>query len=359
MRVLVVDDSVVFRTAIKSALLESDFVDEVDIAANGKIAVDKLKAKQFDSITLDLEMPVMDGIQTIEAIRVFNKDIPIIIFSAQNIKAANKTLEALQMGADDFVSKLTESMDLESNLKMIQEELIPRFKALVERNNRRVKFSSTNQQPETQSVKSVIKPKTVNVNIDSYKPDIICMASSTGGPDMLIQIFKGLQKFDIPVVMVQHMPPIFTTQLANTLNDIGPNTVVEAKIGDTLQPGHFYLAPGDYHMTIKKTSTGADYIISLDKSEKVCFVRPAADVLFKSVTKYFDGKIAGVVLTGMGNDGADGCKSIKERDGKVIIQDEESCVVWGMPRAVYQAGSYDKVSSPDEIIGLLNKLGRK
>ena len=364
MKVLVVDDSVVFRSAIKTALLDSDFVDEVDIAANGKIAIDKLKnRKDIDSITLDLEMPVMDGVETIKEIRKFDKDIPIIIFSAQNITAANKTLEALQMGANDFVSKIATTSDINENLKMIQNELIPRFKALTERNARRKSILSgkstlSDSQMVTNNFSSVTATR-VSANFDLFRSDILCIASSTGGPDMLMKVFRGLKELRVPVVIVQHMPPVFTTQLAKTLNELSPNTVVEASIGDILKPGHCYLAPGDYHMTIKKAAQPGQYLLALDQSEKVCFVRPAADVLFKSVAQRFDGKISAFVFTGMGNDGADGCDQIKDKGGIVGVQDEESCVVWGMPRAVYERNAQDGIFTPEQIIEKINLVAGK
>lgn len=175
MKVLVVDDSVVFRSAIKGALMESGLVDSVEIAANGKIATEKLQQdSSFDSVTLDLEMPVMDGIETIKAIRSFNKDIPIIIFSAQNLNAANKTLEALRLGADDFVSKISTNMDLTTNLKMIQDELIPRFRALTDKKLKNKKVVSHTAARSSEIVNDYKL-------IDNYTADIICMASSTGG----------------------------------------------------------------------------------------------------------------------------------------------------------------------------------
>jgi two-component system chemotaxis response regulator CheB len=301
-------------------------------------------------------MPVLDGVETIKGIREFDKDIPIIIFSGQNINAANKTLEALHLGADDFVSKITTSIDINENFKMIQEELIPRFKALTARKQRFFENRSQNKDVPVE-VKRKINLD-VNINIDLFRPDIICIASSTGGPDMLMTVFNGLELMKVPVVIVQHMPPIFTTQLAASLNKLSENTVVEAKHGEELLPGHVYLAPGDYHMEVKKNINGK-YVTALNQEEKVCFVRPAADVLFKSVAENFNGKIASFVFTGMGCDGADGTGYIKNKDGIVMIQDEDSCVVWGMPRAVYEKKTYDGIFSPEKIIEKLNILGRK
>jgi two-component system chemotaxis response regulator CheB len=346
MKVLIVDDSIVFRTAIKTVLLDSGDIAEIDVAANGKIAIQKLQQKKFDGVTLDLEMPVMDGIETIKEIRKFDKDLPIIIFSAQNIKAANKTITALEMGANDFVQKLQGSSDVQENLKLIQKDLVPKFKALVERN-----FDRKVTAPVAQREKIEI-----NQSIHNFKADILCIGSSTGGPDMLMKVFAGLKPMKVPMVLVQHMPPLFTTQLAAALDRIGVNKVVEAKIGDILEPGTCYLAPGDFHMRIKKHNE-FNYIISLDQSEKVCYVRPAVDVLYDSVAEVFNGKIGAFIFTGMGNDGAKSCKKIKEKGGAVVIQDEESSVVWGMPRAVFENKAYDDIMNPEELISAMNKFG--
>ncbi len=348
MRVLIVDDSIVFRTAIKTALLNSNAVTETDVASNGKIACEKLQQKEFDGVTLDLEMPVMDGIETIKKIREFNKTIPIIIFSAQNLKAANKTMKALEMGANDFVQKLQDSNDVNENLKMIENELVPKFKALVEKNK------PHESQTKNLTSRDFDENRSKFVN---FKANLICIGSSTGGPDFLMKIFKGLEKLDVPVLIVQHMPPVFTTQFANTLDTVSSNKVVEAKVGDILEPGTVYIAPGDFHMTIKKSD--GKYLIDLNQNEKVCYVRPAVDVLFQSVVETFQGKIGSFIFTGMGSDGANGCLAMRKNGENVVgIQDEESSVVWGMPGAVFNNKAYDAVLKPDEIINAINKMGR-
>ncbi len=354
MKVLIVDDSIVFRTAIKNALLNSGQVREVDVASNGKIAADKLKQKSFDGITLDLEMPVMDGIETIKEIRSFNKDIPIIIFSAQNINAANKTIKALEMGANDFVQKLQDSADLETNIKNIQNELVPRFSALLNKNQyKQEKMNPTVQEnsvlENTSQSSRVVKPFT--------KANLICIGSSTGGPDFLMRLFSKIGKLDVPVLITQHMPPIFTTQLAKTLNELSPNRVVEATNGDILESGTVYLAPGDFHMIIKPYDKG--HKIELTKSEKVCFVRPAVDVMLNSVADYFQGNVVTYIFTGMGNDGANGCQRMRDKNGINIVQDESSSVVWGMPRAVYDRQLHDEILKPDEIVKSINTFGIK
>lgn len=346
MKVLVVDDSVVFRTAIKTALQESEDVTEVKPASNGKIAVDFLKQGHFDAMTLDLEMPVMDGVDTIKAVREFNKDIPIIIFSAQNINSANKTLKALEMGANDFVQKI-EGSDLTENLKMIQSELIPKFKAFIDKIKR-------NQEVKRTASSAVVKP--MFDTAETTKPNLICIGSSTGGPDTLKQIFEALKPgITTPMLLVQHMPPIFTTQFAKALDTISSVSVSEAKDGDILKPGHCYLAPGDYHMTLENED--GTYTIRLNQNDKVCFVRPAVDVTFDSVAANFQGKVASFILTGMGSDGANGCQTLKAVEkGPVFIQEEQSCVVFGMPKAVYDLGIYDDMADIQGIARILNDL---
>lgn len=352
MKVLIIDDSVVYRSAIKSALTGSGENYEIDIAANGKIAIDKLKVKEYDIITLDLEMPVMDGIETIKEIRSFNRRVPVIIFSAQNVNAANKTLHALEMGANDFVKKIEGGSNLDENIKMIQHELLPRFKALVGK----IQRSSGGTAKDQSSEKNITKPNVEKSlqQVCDFNPDILCIASSTGGPDVLKKIFSDLEKLPIPILIVQHMPPVFTTQLAKALDQISKVSVKEAAVGDYLEPGVAYLAPGDFHMVIEKKND--KYQINLNQDPKVCYVRPAADVTFQSVAQNFSGKVLAVVLTGMGNDGANGSGMIRDKESRILIQDQDSSVVWGMPKAVYDKGFYDIQLTPLNIVKAINKM---
>lgn len=354
MKVLVVDDSVVFRTAIKTSLAGSSEVTEVKAASNGKIAIDMLKQENFDAMTLDLEMPVMDGVETIKEIRKFDNNLPIIIFSAQNLNSANKTLKALEMGANDFVQKIESGGDLNESLKMIQSELVPKFKVFIERIKLRHRREIVKQSVEVAPAPLPVGPKTRYK--EDPKPSLICIGSSTGGPETLKKIFKELKSgINTPMLLVQHMPPVFTTQLAKALNDISSVTVSEAKDGDVLKPGHCYLAPGDYHMEL--IDNEGQYTIRLNQNEKVCYVRPAVDVTLKSVSENFKSRVATFILTGMGNDGADGCCELKKLSkGPVIIQEEESCVVFGMPKAIFDLGIYDDMVDINGLANVINEL---
>lgn len=351
MKVLVVDDSIVYRTAIKTSLSQNEEISQIKVASNGKIAIELLKLERFDAITLDLEMPVMDGIEAIKEIRSFNNEIPIIIFSAQNLSAANKTLYALELGANDFVQKIEGSGDVSESLRMIEAELVPKFKAFLQKiQTPKVKVDLSHDNDRS-------KKSLINTSYrESFKPDLICIGASTGGPETLKTIFKGLKtNIDKPFLLVQHMPPIFTTQLASALDSCSALSVSEAKDGDFLKSGHCYVAPGDYHIELKKED--GHYVIRLNQNEKICYVRPAIDVMLKSVVENFNGNIASFILTGMGNDGASGCESLKKKNkGVVIIQDEESSVVYGMPKAVYDLKLYDDIASISEVVNIINDL---
>lgn len=343
MKVLIVDDSVVYRSAIKMALNESSLCESVDTANNGKDAIDKINKNEYDIVTLDIEMPVMDGVEAIKEIRKINSDLPIIVFSAQNNHAASRALNALSNGASDVVKKIEGNGDITENLKMIQSELLPRFRALVEKS----------KQPKS-SFK--LQKNTSKDYLKKSKPQFIGIGSSTGGPDTLKYIISKIQNLHTPILIVQHMPPVFTTQLATSLNKITHYTVVEAQNNMTVQKDHIYIAPGDYHMRVVKAEEG--YLIRLDQAEKVCFVRPAVDVLFESMARAMhDRPLACLVLTGMGNDGAVGSKFIKDQGGTVLIQDEESSIVWGMPKAVFEIGVYDDILHLEEIPGIIDQLG--
>lgn len=342
MKVLIVDDSVVYRSAIKMALNASELCESVETANNGKDAIEKIQTNQYDILTLDIEMPVMDGVEAIKEIRKIDKDIPIIVFSAQNNHAASRALNALENGASDIVKKIEGSGDVSENLKMIQSELLPRFEALVKR-SRRPKGEATQKKTMSKDY------------LNKAKPQFIGIGSSTGGPDTLKTIISQLKHIHTPILIVQHMPPVFTTQLAASLNKITHYNVVEAQNNMIISKDHIYIAPGDFHMRVVKAEEG--YLIRLDQSEKVCFVRPAVDVLFESMAKTMQDKpLACAVLTGMGNDGAAGSQLIKEQGGTVIIQDEDSCVVWGMPKAVFEINAYDDILSLEEIPKIIDFL---
>ncbi len=345
MNILVVDDSVVFRTAISQALNEVSGFSVSKTCSNGKLAIDYLQREEtVDLVILDLEMPVMDGLETIRELRKFNKIIPIIVFSSQTTQGAEKTITALQNGANDFVAKITGTGTIDGSLKMIRSELVPRIEALC---NKGRLSSREVVKEETCEITKVVEKMQI-------KPKLICIGSSTGGPEALMTIFKGIVGMpSIPILIVQHMPPVFTQKLAEMLNKNSELTISEAKNGDQLKVGHCLIAPGDYHMTLSK-----DLTISLNQKDKVCFVRPSVDVLLNSVTENFSGQVLSIILTGMGEDGANGSRSLKTKNAYQFTQDKDSCVVWGMPGAVMRAevgASAIKLADIPKLITMVSK----
>lgn len=346
MRVLIVDDSVVFRMAIRQALEEVEGVQIVGALSNGQLAVDFLKkGNEVDLITLDMEMPVLDGLSAIKEIRKINTRVPIIVFSSLTTKGAEKTIDALSSGANDFVTKEETggATSIEKSLEMIRQSLLPKIEA----------FKGT--KPKLQAGEALKTPaKTTNIELTMVKkPRLIVMTSSTGGPDALSKVFRGLKEGkNVPILLVQHMPPVFTEKLAEMLTNISPGyTVKEGKPGDTLKESTCYLAPGDYHMVMKP-----DQSIDLNQKEKVCYVRPAANCLFESVAENYKAQIASFVLTGMGDDGAEGIKKLSSKGSYNFYQDEASCTVFGMPAAAMRTGIAQEVQLEkiSEVINSIN-----
>lgn len=357
MNILIVDDSVVYRTAISEALAGVPEVTVFKTACNGKIAVDIIKQNPgvIDLVTLDMEMPEMDGIATIKAIRQFDKSLPIIVFSGITEAGAEKTLEALNLGANDFVKKIVGRGTLEDSLEMIREELLPKIRAF---EKKKIKVPSK-KFAEAPTISSSLLDLPNLIKDMVVKPKLICLGCSTGGPGALTSIFSALsEELTVPMLIVQHMPPMFTEKLAIMLDKLSPNKVIEAKEGDVLKAGTCYVAPGDFHMELIKDADDV-YKIKLNKNEKVCYVRPSVDVLFSSVAKNYNKKVLAIVLTGMGEDGAVGAVELNNKEDYIIIQNKETSVVWGMPMAVRKRISDVKALSIEEFAPLLNRLSKR
>jgi two-component system chemotaxis response regulator CheB len=340
MKILVVDDSIVFRSAIVSAISTENGIEVVRSLVNGKLALDYLEQhNDIDLITLDMEMPVMDGMETIKAIRKFNQKIVIIIFSAHTQKGAEKTFEALKLGANDFVTKPDNiGSNANESINSIKIELLPKILAFKDK----LKISAP----------KIVKDEVPLTNLDKEslflkdRPELIVIGSSTGGPEALSAVFKNISgNVNVPMLVVQHMPPIFTEKLAEMLSKLSSVKVLEAKEGDTLKAGVCYIAPGDYHMVVDSNK-----VIHLNQDEKVCFVRPSVDTLLFSLAKNFRGKILSIVLTGMGEDGAQGNIALNEKKSMIYVQDKDSSVVWGMPGAT-------KRNLPDSKVIPLSAIG--
>jgi len=354
MKILVVDDSIVYRTAISQALAEVPGVEVVSSASNGQVATDYLRKNPngVDLITLDMEMPIMGGLDAIKEIRKFNKNVIIIVFSSVTLQGAEKTIEALGAGADDFVTKVQGTGTIEDSLEKIRELLLPKIKAF---DSRKVSREVTHEAYEQKEISpSEVKSLEKIVEEMSIKPKLIVLGCSTGGPDALGNLFRGLDKLNVPMLIVQHMPPLFTEKLANMLNGISENIVVEVKGGEKIRPGHCYVAPGDYHMRLRK-----DLTLSIDQEEKRHFVRPAVDNLFESVAENCNDQVLSIVLTGMGDDGAEGAVALSKKGAYQFIQDEVTSVVWGMPGAVSRSGVNVTELPLKDFTSLLNLISKR
>jgi two-component system chemotaxis response regulator CheB len=344
-RVLIVDDAVVIRKALSDALSRDPDLEVVGTASNGRLALGKLQTLRPDVILLDIEMPEMNGLETIPEIRKLLPFIPIIMFSTLTERGAEATLDALALGATDYVTKPSNT-DLGQMSEGINSELIPKIRSLCH-------ISGSVRTPLAGASTPARKEQHVEIRTRPLSPltvlpGIIAIGVSTGGPDALAKLLPALPAgFPLPVVVAQHMPPIFTTLLAKRLATKCSMPVLECQPGALLEPGCIWIAPGDYHMVVKEE--GGLIRLHTHQGPRENFCRPSVDVLFRSVAEVFGAKSLGVILTGMGQDGLKGCEALCEQDANVIVQDEATSVVWGMPGFVARAGLAEKILPLDRI----------
>ncbi|HEY6465328.1 MAG TPA: chemotaxis response regulator protein-glutamate methylesterase [Candidatus Acidoferrales bacterium] len=336
-RVLIVDDSVVIRKILTDTLSADPAIEVVASAQNGKLALAKISQCQPDVVTLDVEMPVMNGLEALAEIRTTYPKLPVIMFSTLTESGAEATLDALSLGASDYATKPSNTGSPAVAIETIRRELIPKIKALCsDISSRIIRPPAKSSPPKSRP------PRTGRI-------EIVAIGTSTGGPNALAELFPTIPKdFPVPIVTVQHMPPIFTRLLAERLTSHSHIQVEEGRDSGALVAGHAWIAPGNYHMIVRRTTLRPHIDLNQDPPEHSC--RPAVDVLFRSVADAYGPSALGVVMTGMGSDGVLGAKRIREAGGEVIVQDEASSVVWGMPGLTYNAGHADAVYP-------LNKLG--
>ncbi|MCA0145647.1 chemotaxis response regulator protein-glutamate methylesterase [Blastococcus sp. LR1] len=339
-KVMVVDDSVVVRKIVTDVLSEDPGIEVVGTAVNGKAAVSKLELLKPDLITMDIEMPEMNGIEAVRAIRGLRSRVPIIMFSTLTERGATATLDALSAGANDYVTKPANVGSVAQSMESVRQQLIPKIKALL---GRPVGYQRGAAPPPPPP-----KPAAPRTG-PGKKPAVLVIGSSTGGPEALARVIPALPaNLPVPILLVQHMPPVFTRQFAQRLDRLSALRVVEAVDGTPLMPGTVHLAPGDHHLVVRANARAA-LSTSLNQNPPENFCRPAVDPLFRSAVAAYDGAVLGVVLTGMGSDGRNGCGEIRNAGGTVVVQDQSTSVVWGMPGAVQQAGYADEVLPLDRI----------
>jgi two-component system chemotaxis response regulator CheB len=345
---LIVDDSVIYRSQVRSALESIPNVEVAGAVANGVFCLKKVQTKQIDLIILDLEMPEMDGLETLMELKRAGFSGEILMFASPTARSAEATLEALEMGAKDFIAKPNFTEDGKTPTQRILEVLQPIILGLFPFLEKRPKVSAT----QCSSQPSRIESSLSSVEWDLFSPDILVIGSSTGGPTALEALFKQLRPpFRCPIVITQHMPPVFTASFAARLGRISGIPSVEASDGLYLQPNHIYVAPGDFHLTLRGSRNRVT--TNLDQGDRIHSIRPAVDPLFKTAAKIYQKNCLGVVLTGMGSDGAEGAQTIKQSGGAVIIQNKESCAVWGMPAMVHKIGAFDKILNLEDMAQIL------
>ena len=334
-RILVVDDAVVARRVISDILASEDDFEVVGTAPNGNLALTKIARLHPDVVTLDIDMPELDGMQTLTAIRSRFPEIRVIMVSNHTRRGAAITVEALFSGASDYVTKAVRTSSAEEARQYIREQLVPKIRALV---------------PGARSGASAAHPKTAHLISRRKNPaiEVVVIGSSTGGPNALTAILESLpEDFPAPVLIVQHLPENFTTFLAKRLDTVSALQVGEATHRTLVEPGNVWIAPGNRHLETRSTTRGIELATTDGPLVNSC--KPAADVLFRSAAKCYGSSVLAVVLTGMGQDGLDGCRDISAAGGQVVVQDRSTSVVWGMPGQVAEAGLAESVLPVSEI----------
>lgn len=343
-RILVVDDSVVIRRMLTAVLSEDPQLEIAGVAANGRIALSKIPQVNPDIVILDIEMPELNGIETLRELRKTYPLLPVIMYSTLTTRGAEATLDALTLGATDYVTKPSNVGSAAQGMECIRTGLVPKIKAICSR-TAGLDLSLANMLPPRAKL---VQERKAIVPRRAERVDILAIGVSTGGPNALAELIPALPRdFPVPIVIVQHMPPIFTHLLAERLSAQSQVIVAEGVPAKAIRPAEAWVAPGDYHMVVARDGATVRLQTHQGPPENSC--RPAVDVLFRSVAEVYDSHALAVVMTGMGQDGCRGSERIRDAGGQVLAQDEATSVVWGMPGFVANAGLADKVLPLNEL----------
>lgn len=349
LRVLVVDDTIVYRKIVGDVLKAIPGVEVVGTANNGKIALSKINTLKPDLVTLDIEMPEMSGIEVLQELQQHPSPPRVIMLSTLTREGSEMTIKALELGAFDFVSK-PDAGTMADNLLKVKQAIEPIVNAL-----KRKKITRLDLRPRIAPIKRADQrhPTPTGTKVQpprKTKSEIVGIGISTGGPNALTRMIPMLPgNFKAPILIVQHMPPMFTASLANSLNNKSQLDVKEAEDGDLIIPGRVLIAPGGRQMKIVAGQDGLSRKIKItdDPSENSC--KPSVDYLFRSIAQHYVGRATGVIMTGMGSDGSKGLAQMKKNGSHVIAQDEASCTVFGMPKAPTESGIVDVIAPLDKI----------
>ncbi|QDV14899.1 Chemotaxis response regulator protein-glutamate methylesterase of group 1 operon [Rosistilla oblonga] len=363
-KILIVDDSPVYRRFVQQTLEGLQGHRIVGQASDGVTALQAIATLRPDVITLDVEMPGMSGLEVLKQIKQISPQTEVIMLSSLTLQSASLTIQAIESGAFDFVLK-PQGTDLESNRRKLHKELSERFQVI----SQNVTRNSGGGQPQPSSSRPAWSPTPTPTRVAASppgnvprramgSPQIIVIGISTGGPQALRSVVSQLPSdFSVPIAVVQHMPPLFTRSLAEELDRISPLQVFEGTAGDILRAGQIAIAPGGFQMRLQRSANGIVLRVNDDPPERSC--RPSVNVLFRSAAEQFGGRAVGVVMTGMGDDGTEGSRAMREQGAHILAQDARSCVVYGMPCAVAEAGLVDEVVGLNDVASKLTALSRR
>lgn len=369
--ILIVDDSRLFRSALESTLAREDDIEVVGSVWNGKKAIEFIEKTPPDLVTLDIEMPELNGLETLEAIEKFNRSRPeanpvgAIMISSHTRRGADITVKALEMGAFDFIAK-PEGGSLAANIGQLCQQLLTKIRLYTSRRITSRLLQARLQPPPSRPMKRepppLAPPPGATVIQHEGAIRAILIGVSTGGPKALMEIMPSLcDKVEAPILIVQHMPPTFTQSLAKSLDSKCRHAVSEAVDGETVLAGRVYIAPGGRHLELRRQGGEAVTRITHQAPEKGC--RPSVDVLFRSAAEVYGGDLIAVILTGMGEDGTLGAGLLKAKGAVILAQDEATSVVWGMPGSAAGAGHVDRLlplaDIPDAIVVTMDKANKR
>ena len=336
-RVLIVDNSAVIRRALTGALARESRLEVVGSAPNGRTALMKIPLLRPDVVVLDLEMPERDGLETLAAIRRLYPRLPVIMLTAPTSAGVAATIDALTHGANDYVTKPEGAVPSDQALKIASDHLVLKVALCCPDT-----LTDGRAGPTVRSVSPRARRGRDVGPCPPSRVDVVVIGVSTGGPGALMDLIPSFPAdFPVPILIVQHMPPMFTRLLAERLSAKAHLPVAEGQPGLTLSPGRIWIAPGDFHLAVERDGDGVRLVTHRNPPENSC--RPSADVLFRSVARVYRSQKLAVVMTGMGQDGFRGCRQIHATGGQVLAQDEASSVVWGMPGIVARSGMADQI----------------
>jgi len=331
-RVLVVDDSVVVRRQLETILSAEKGIVVLSSASGGCKAMEAIQQQRPDIVILDIEMPCLNGLEVLKLIRRQTTYLPVIMYSSQTEHGASTTLEAMALGADDYALKPAGISDRQKIAEHVRSLLLPKIRMLARPSQR----EASKDDPQLAACRF------------GQSVDIVAIGASTGGPNAISQLLKEIPRpLPVPLLIVQHMPPIFTHMFAERLRAQTVHNVREAISGHLLHAGDVWIAPGDYHMDLMQRTAGIALHTHQGSAENCS--RPAVDPLFRSIAKRYGSRVLTVMLTGMGRDGLVGCQSISQAGGQIVVQDQASSTVWGMPGVIAKAGLAEKILPLDEL----------